>query len=260
MSLPIHRTLDTWIAQRDSLLRDGRRIGFVPTMGALHAGHLSLVERSRRENDVTLVSVFVNPTQFNDPKDFERYPVRLEQDAEFLRKAGADHVLAPTRELMYPDGFAFRVEESEYSRHLEGEHRPGHFTGMLTVVLKLLQLAQARHAYFGEKDYQQLELIRRMARAFFLTTEIVGCPTLRHEDGLAMSSRNELLSAPARAQAPRFAQLMRSSATAAEVAAALAREGFGVDYVADFHGRRLGAVRLDGVRLIDNFDLKEIYS
>src|SRR5262249_29466052 len=161
----------------------------VPTMGALHEGHLSLVKRSRVENDRTLVSIFVNPTQFDDPADFDAYPRTVKRDLALLEAAGVDFVLLPGAGDMYVDGFRYRVSEPEVSTILEGEHRPGHFGGMLTVVLKLLNIAAAERAYFGEKDWQQLSLVRGMADAFFLPTAIVACPTVRESTGLALSSR-----------------------------------------------------------------------
>ncbi|MGZ3689254.1 MAG: pantoate--beta-alanine ligase, partial [Bdellovibrionota bacterium] len=183
-------------------------LGFVPTMGALHEGHLSLCERSREENAGTLVSLFVNPTQFNDPRDLERYPRTLEADLEKLTRAGVDYVLCPSSSELYPDDYRFRVSESEKSVLLCGAHRPGHFDGVLTVVLKLLNLAGADAAYFGEKDFQQLTLIREMTEALFHPTRIVGCPTVREADGLAMSSRNRLLSPEARKLAPALASVL----------------------------------------------------
>ncbi len=222
--------------------KDGT-LGFVPTMGALHDGHLSLVHRSQQENQRTLVSIFINPTQFNDPKDFESYPQTLEADLALLN---VDYVLAPNAQQMYPNGYHYKVTEDEVSKILEGAHRPGHFDGMLTVVLKLLNLAQAQKAYFGEKDFQQLELIKGMQQEFFLPTEIIACPTQRDPDGLAMSSRN--LRLKNRDKAILFPQLLKHPNARQE----LEKAGFEVDYVENWRGRTLGAVKLDNVRLIDN--------
>jgi pantoate--beta-alanine ligase len=234
------------------------RVGCVPTMGALHAGHGSLLERARGECDEVVVTLFVNPTQFNDPKDCATYPQPLEADLALCREAGVAAVFLPRREDLYPDGFRFRVEEHGDSEALEGEFRPGHFTGVLTVVLKLLQLVAPQRAYFGEKDWQQLALVRGMARAFFLPVEIVGCPTVREADGLALSSRNVRLSPAARVRAGALPAALVRSATAEEAAARLRAEGFEVEYVADREGRRLAAVVLDGVRLIDNWPLEAV--
>lgn len=247
--------VSAWRARRACDLRRGVTLGFVPTMGALHEGHLSLVERSRTENDRTLVSVFVNPTQFDDRADFDAYPRMHKRDLALLDAAGADFVLLPRAGEMYADGFRYRVSETELSTILEGEYRPGHFAGMLTVVLKLLNIAAAERAYFGEKDWQQLSLVRGMADAFFLPTTIVPCPTVRESTGLALSSRNARLSAADRERAAMLHRVLTSAATTDDAIDQLADAGFAVDYVDDHDGRRLAAVRLHGVRLIDNVPL-----
>jgi pantoate--beta-alanine ligase len=244
-----------WQASRLTQLRRGLTLGFVPTMGALHEGHLSLVRRSRAENASTLVSIFVNPTQFDDPADLARYPRTIEDDLATLAAAGVDHVLLPRAADLYPDDYRYRVSENRLSTVLEGSHRPGHFGGVLTVVLKLLQLAAAERAYFGEKDWQQLLLIRGMAEAFFLRTAIIGCPTIREPDGLAMSSRNRRLPSTDRVTAGRFFETLSAAPTATIAGRNLRALGFVVDYVEDCDGRRLGAVRLGEVRLIDNVSL-----
>lgn len=241
-----------WMAERRAQVRLGRTLGFVPTMGALHEGHLSLVRRGRAENDLTLVSIFVNPTQFDEAGDLAGYPRTLESDMAALRVEGADFVLLPKESDLYPDGYRYRVTETDRSRVMEGAHRPGHFDGVLTVVLKLLQIASAERAYFGEKDWQQLALVRGMSDAFFLPTSIVACPTVRESDGLALSSRNRRLRPAERARAPRLHQLLASAGTADDAARELRAAGFDVDYVEERDGRRLAAVRLGGVRLIDN--------
>ena len=248
----VYDALSPWRRERDGQRRAGLSLGVVPTMGALHDGHASLVRRSRAENDRTLVTIFVNATQFNDPADLERYPQTLDQDLAMLRHEGADAVLVPKYEDLYPDGYRYRVIESERSKTLEGALRPGHFDGVLTVVLRLLQIASAERAYFGEKDWQQLSLVRGMAKAFFLPTEIVGCPTVRADDGLALSSRNRLLSQADRRIAATFNRALIAASTPEDAALALRAAGFVVDYIVDEDGRRLGAVRLGGVRLIDN--------
>jgi pantoate--beta-alanine ligase len=248
--------LSEWRGERRAQRRAGITLGFVPTMGALHEGHLSLVRRSRAENDRTLVSIFVNPPQFDDPADFAKYPRSIDDDLAMLRLAGADDVLLPTQEDLYRDGYRYRVIEVDFSKTLEGAHRPGHFDAVLTVVLKLLQLADAERAYFGEKDWQQLQLVRGMAEAFFLPTAIVPCATVREDDGLALSSRNRRLNAADRAKAPALHRALVDAATADEAARSLRASGFAVDYVEDRAQRRLGAIRLGGVRLIDNVPLK----
>ncbi|MGC9453070.1 MAG: pantoate--beta-alanine ligase [Oceanipulchritudo sp.] len=238
-------------------LREWRRgitgtAGFVPTMGALHAGHRALIDRCVAENDHTLVSIFVNPTQFNDPKDCTTYPQPKEADLKLCEQSGAGAVFLPQYHALYPDGYTYRVQEIEKSTVLEGEMRPGHFDGVLTVVMKLLILANATRAYFGEKDWQQLQLVKGMARAFFLDTEIVAFPTVREEDGLALSSRNARLSESARILAPEFHRVLSTAVDCAMARAELESLGFDVEYVDERDGRRLGAVQLEGVRLIDN--------
>ena len=230
--------------------------GFVPTMGALHEAHLSLVRRAKAENARAWASIFVNPSQFNDPGDLARYPRTVEKDLELLRGAGCDLAFLPRADEIYGDDYRYRVTERKLSLELEGASRPGHFDGVLTVVLKLLMLTRPERAYFGEKDFQQLELVEGLVRAFFVDTEIVRCPTVREADGLAMSSRNRLLSPADRARAPALHRVLAQSVAqrwpAEDARAALGRVGFEVDYVADRDGRRLAAVRLGPVRLIDN--------
>jgi pantoate--beta-alanine ligase len=245
-------TVAEWTSRRQAL---SGSIGFVPTMGALHCGHASLVERCRAENEVAVASIFVNPAQFNDPADLERYPRTLERDLALLESLGTDEVLAPPASDLYPQGSRFRIEEEPLTRPMEGVCRPGFFQGVMLVVLKLLNLVRAGRAYFGEKDYQQLQVVRDLAREFFVGTEIVGCPTVREASGLAASSRNELLSPAAREKAAALFRVL-SGAPATEAARAqLETAGFTVDYVEEHWGRRFAAVRLEGVRLIDNVPL-----
>jgi pantoate--beta-alanine ligase len=229
--------------------------GFVPTMGALHAGHLALVHRSLAENPWTALSIFVNPTQFDRPDDLAQYPRRLRDDLARLETAGVDAVLLPVPEALYPDGYRYRVTESDLSRRLCGSHRPGHFDGVLTVVMKLLNLVRPAQAYFGEKDYQQLQLVRGMVDAFFMETRIVGCPTVREADGLALSSRNLRLDRDQRRIAPELHRVLRDARDPAAARRELEQAGFAVDYVEEFDGRRLAAARLGDVRLIDNIPL-----
>jgi pantoate--beta-alanine ligase len=249
-------SLSAWRTERAAQTRAGASLGFVPTMGALHEGHLSLVRRSRAENDRTLVSIFVNPAQFDEASDLAKYPRTLDEDLRLLDAAGTDVVLVPTEQQLYPDGYRYRVSETERSKQLEGAHRPGHFDGVLTVVLKLLQIASAERAYFGEKDWQQLELVRGMADAFLLSTAIVGCPTVREPDGLALSSRNRRLDRADRVRAADLFRILSSAPTADAAARDLQAAGFAIDYVADSDARRLAAVRIGGVRLIDNVPLE----
>ena len=171
----------------------GKSIGLVPTMGALHEGHASLVERSIKENEVTIVSVFVNPTQFNDKGDLERYPRTLEADCQLLEKLGADCVFAPTVEEVYPEPDTRQFDFTPLDKVMEGIYRPGHFNGVAQIVSKLFIYVEPDRAYFGEKDFQQLAIIREMVRQTNFDLEIVGCPIVREQDGLALSSRNALL-------------------------------------------------------------------
>lgn len=247
-------TLGEWRALRVSPAWAASSVGLVPTMGALHAGHVALLERARAENDRVVLTIFVNPTQFDDPNDLAKYPRTLEADIA-LAAPHTDAVLVPTAAELYPDGYRYRVTETELSRRREGAHRPGHFDGVLTVVLKLFNVVQPTRAYFGEKDWQQLQLVRGMAAALLLPVEIVACPTVRDADGLALSSRNRRLSPQGRVQAAGFPRALRTAGDATTVAEKLKTHGFEVDYVEDHDDVRLGAVRIDGVRLIDNVRL-----
>jgi pantoate--beta-alanine ligase len=249
-------TIDSWITYCEDLKAFGLTIGFVPTMGALHEGHLELIRRARIENDWVVVSVFLNPTQFNNAADFEAYPRTLKKDRAMATEAGADVIFAPQKEFLYPDDYKYRVCESDFATIFEGEHRPGHFDGVLTIVLKLFNLVQPDRAYFGEKDYQQLKLVEGMAKAFFLKVKIVPVATVREADGLAMSSRNVLLTAEGRKRAPIFHRSLTTNSTAEAVRNALNSEGIKVEYVEDFKDRRLGAVVIDNVRLIDNVPIE----
>jgi pantoate--beta-alanine ligase len=251
--MKIFKDFSEWRKHRDTL---NETLGFVPTMGALHDGHLELVRRSRAENKLTAVSIYVNPTQFNDPKDFEKYPNTFEADQTKLREAGADFLIYPTYEQMYADGFRYFVDESSFSLDLCGKSRPGHFKGVLTVVMKLLNGVRPDHAYFGEKDYQQFKLIEGMAEAFFLKAKIVGCPTVREKDGLAMSSRNLRLTHEQREIAPVLYREISAAKKSGEdlmaVGARLAKAGFKVDYLERKGDRLFVAAFLGDVRLIDN--------
>jgi pantoate--beta-alanine ligase len=263
----------------------GQRVGLVPTMGALHAGHVALVEDARRRADVVAVSIFVNPTQFGPNEDYARYPRTLEADTEKCGRAGASIVFAPAADAMYPPGDETRVRVGATAGPLCGEHRPGHFEGVATVVMKLFALTGPCVAVFGRKDYQQLAVIRRFARDLFLPVEVVGMATVREPDGLAMSSRNAYLSAEQRAAAlaiPRGLSRAHAAFAAGErragaltglVRAEVERVASSIDYVdaADADsiavvpaGERVGerallalAIRLGGARLIDNLVLGE---
>jgi len=203
---PIMRTLKRK-GEIESLLENYRNneksIGFVPTMGALHRGHLSLIRKAKEENDICVCSIYVNPTQFNNPNDLEKYPRQLEEDIKLLENVNCDILFAPDNEEMYPeneDEMSFNFGELE--NVMEGKYRPGHFMGVGTIVKKLLDIVKPNRAYFGKKDYQQLLIIRSVCEQYNIDTEIVGCEIIREEDGLAMSSRNKRLSPKQREEAP----------------------------------------------------------
>lgn len=248
------KDMQEWIAIRRDLKKAGQTIGFVPTMGALHAGHASLLERSRTENDICVLSIYVNPTQFDNKEDLAKYPSTLDADFAIAEKAGIDYVIAPTYPQMYTDDYRYKVSENSLSTRLCGAHRPGHFDGVLTVVMKLFNLVQADRAYFGEKDYQQLQLVKGMAEAFFMDLQVVPCPTVREADGLAMSSRNVRLTPEERAVAPKLYEALIESKSAQEAIQRLILDGFAVDYVEDIGTRRYAAAKLGAVRLIDNVE------
>ncbi len=230
-------------------------VGVVPTMGALHTGHASLIEQSARENSTTIVTLFVNPTQFNNPEDLKKYPRTWEADLSLAKKAGAQVVFSPSFEEIYPDQYLYKISENEFSKILCGAHRPGHFDGVLTIVMKLLQIANADRSYFGEKDYQQLKLIEGMATAFFIKTEITACKTLRESDGLAMSSRNVRLTPAGREKAPILFKALSQAPSAAEARKQIENVGVEVEYLEDHFNRRFVAAFIDGVRLIDNVQI-----
>jgi pantoate--beta-alanine ligase len=203
----------------DATRRTGATVGLVPTMGALHAGHVSLIARAAAECDVVVVSVFVNPLQFGPAEDLTAYPRRLEADTATAGGAGAAVVFAPGEAEMYPEGFATTVHVGGITDTLEGAARPGHFDGVSTVVTKLFALTGPSRAYFGEKDFQQLQLVRVLARDLGLPVEVVGCPTVREPDGLALSSRNAYLASKERAAAPTLWRALQAGVAAVEAGA-----------------------------------------
>jgi pantoate--beta-alanine ligase len=255
----------------------GERIALVPTMGALHAGHIALVSAARERADRVIATIFVNPLQFNDPGDLDRYPRTLDSDRAKLEAEGCDLLWLPTAEQLYPEGISTTVHVTGVSQRWEGEHRPGHFDGVATIVAKLFGATRPDLAIFGEKDFQQLAVIRRIQADLNIGVEIVGLPTVRDADGLALSSRNALLSAGERARAVALPQALGAAAAAilggTPVAAALdaaratlARSGFApIDYVALIDSatlkplaepaqdmRLIAAATLGNTRLIDN--------
>jgi len=241
---------------RAALRRAPRPVGFVPTMGAFHAGHVSLFDAARRESSTVVASLFVNPAQFGDPADLEKYPRDEARDAAMAAEAGVDILFAPTAVEMYPEGFETWISLDTLGAYLEGAFRPGHFRGVATVCLKLFNVVQPDAVYFGQKDAQQVEVIRRMLRDLDVPIRLSVQPTLRDPDGLAMSSRNVRLSPSARAQA---LALPRALATRDPVRARAMLDGLDVEYVevAPFEPPVLAAaVRVGGVRLIDNVPLE----
>jgi len=232
-----------------------KTLGFVPTMGNLHDGHASLLKQSAAENQLTVLSIFVNPTQFDQAKDLEYYPKTLEQDLALAEKLNIDFVFVPTYTELYPDNYNYKISESILSKQFCGQHRPGHFDGMLTVVLKLLLIFRPNRAYFGEKDLQQLNLVQGMTKSFFVETDIIACPTIRDTNGLALSSRNHQLDPDEYELATQFATLLRTKLSDKDIHDSLEWLGFSVDYIQTQGDRRFGAVRIGKVRLIDNVQL-----
>jgi pantoate--beta-alanine ligase len=272
--LAVHSGPDQLRAVTRALRSTGRLITLVPTMGALHAGHIELIRRARRiPNSVTVVSIFVNPLQFGPNEDLDRYPRTFDADLEACRAEGVELVLAPSLSDMYEPGADLRVHSGRLGEQLEGAVRPGHFDGVLTVVLKLLHIVVPDMAFFGEKDYQQLVLIRRMVRELNLDVRIVGVPIIRDPDGLALSSRNRYLTPEQRETALALPSALVAGVRAGHAGAAAvldagravldAEPGVSVDYLElrdrDLgpapvlgEGRLLAAVRIGATRLIDN--------
>lgn len=264
------------------MLGQDHSIGFVPTMGFLHHGHASLIQQARAQHQTVVLSIFVNPTQFGPNEDFEKYPRNLEADIRIAEEAGADIIFAPSVREMYPEGFATHIEVQGAALPLEGEKRPGHFNGVATVVLKLLNIVGAEAAYFGEKDFQQVAVIRQLLRDFNHPTRIVSCPTVREPNGLAMSSRNSYFSPEQKQRADvlyralmasraayqqgerRSEAILQAGRVVLEGEEALNLEYFTlvdaatlqhVEVLGDSDHRLLVAARLFNVRLIDNMGL-----
>jgi pantoate--beta-alanine ligase len=236
-----------------------RTIGLVPTMGALHEGHLALLRAARGANETVVMSLFVNPTQFGDDGDLARYPRDQDRDLALTRECGVDLVFAPSVDEMYPPGFQTWVDVTELGSILEGRFRPGHFRGVATVVLKLLSIVRPTRVYFGQKDAQQVEVIRRMIRDLALDVELSVVPTVRDVDGLALSSRNALLSPEERAAALGLPRALGTHDRDEALKALRSSNGVEIDYVevADFDPPALvGAVRVGSTRLIDNVVLE----
>lgn len=252
--LKIFESISDFIQYRDQNLIS-KKVGFVPTMGALHQGHASLLQRSSKENEVSVLSIYVNPTQFNNPDDLKKYPRTWEADLKVAQQNGIQIVIAPKYEEMYADNYRYKISENDFSKILCGAHRPGHFDGVLTVVMKFLNIVNPQKAYFGEKDYQQLQLIKDMTHAFFMKIKIVPCPTLREKDGLAMSSRNVRLTEEGRQKAPAIYQALKDSKSVNEAREKLQKQNIEIEYLEEHFGRRFIAAFIDQVRLIDNVQI-----
>ena len=231
----------------------GEKIGLVPTMGALHEGHASLVRRCVAENDVTVVSVFLNPTQFNDKKDLEKYPRTLDADCALLESVGADFVFAPSVEEMYPEPDSRKFSYPPVDTVMEGAFRPGHFNGVCQIVSKLFDAVKPHRAYFGEKDFQQLAIIREMVRQMKFDLEIVGCPIVREEDGLALSSRNARLSSDERENALNISRTLFKSRTFAATHSVSETQKMVEDAIAAAPG-----LRLEYFEIVDGNTLQKI--
>jgi pantoate--beta-alanine ligase len=250
--MQIFHNLNEWIRFRNTLSPD-LSLGFAPTMGNLHTGHASLFLASSKENHYTASSLFVNPTQFNNPDDYTHYPRTLDADLELMTQNGVDFCILPNEDEIYADGYTYQVQENQLGQLMEGKHRPGHFNGVLTIVMKLFNLVKPNRAYFGEKDYQQLLLIQGMVRALFMNIEIKSCPTVREKSGLACSSRNNRLTLNQREIADKFAKIFHQNKSSAMITKELEALGITVEYIEEFQGRRFAAVKIGDIRLIDNY-------
>lgn len=248
--MQILKTPQDYLNWRKSL--GDKSVGFVPTMGALHQGHQTLLTQARKENQIVVLSIFVNPTQFNNQNDLTNYPKTWDSDLKMAELEKVDAIFLPQYADMYPDHYRYKITESEFSNQLCGAHRPGHFDGVLSVVMKLFQIVKPNRAYFGEKDFQQLTLIQGMVSAFFMDLQIIPVPTVREASGLAMSSRNMRLSPEQKELAPLIYKAITTLTSVAEVISVLESKNFKVDYVEDIGGRRYVAAFLGDVRLIDN--------
>ena len=251
--MKVIHTIKDLQAELSVLKAQGKKVGLVPTMGALHAGHASLVKRSVNENEVTVVSVFVNPTQFNDKNDLVKYHRTLDADCKLLEACGATYAFAPSVEEMYPEPDTRQFSYAPLDTVMEGAFRPGHFNGVCQIVSKLFEAVKPHRAYFGEKDFQQLAIIREMVRQMQFDLEIVGCPIVREEDGLALSSRNARLSAEERENALKISQTLFKSRTFA----ATHTVGETLKFVEDAIAAVLG-LRLEYFEIVDGNTLQKV--
>lgn len=251
--MKVIHTIKDLQAELSVLKAQGKKVGLVPTMGALHAGHASLVKRSVNENEVTVVSVFVNPTQFNDKNDLVKYPRTLDADCKLLEACGATYAFAPSVEEMYPEPDTRQFSYAPLDTVMEGAFRPGHFNGVCQIVSKLFEAVKPHRAYFGEKDFQQLAIIREMVRQMQFDLEIVGCPIVREEDGLALSSRNARLSAEERENALKISRTLFKSRTFAATHTVSETLKFVEDAIAAVPG-----LRLEYFEIVDGNTLQKV--
>ena len=247
------QTIQELRTELDSLRKEGKTIGLVPTMGALHAGHASLVKRAGAENDVVVVSDFVNPTQFNDKNDLVKYPRTLDADCKLLEACGASFVFAPSVEEIYPEPDTRQFSYAPLDTVMEGKYRPGHFNGVCQIVSKLFLIVEPTRAYFGEKDFQQLAIIREMVRKYPFNLEIVGCPIVREADGLALSSRNARLSAAQRIQALQISKTLFASVEYAKTHTLAETKTFVETKIAESDG-----LRLEYFEIVDGTSLQTV--
>ena len=251
--MKVIHTIKDLQTELSELKAQGKKVGLVPTMGALHAGHASLVKRSVNENDVTVVSVFVNPTQFNDKNDLVKYPRTLDADCKLLESCGATFVFAPSVEEIYPEPDTRQFSYAPLDTVMEGAFRPGHFNGVCQIVSKLFDIVKPHCAYFGEKDFQQLAIIREMVRQMKFDLKIVGCPIVREEDGLALSSRNARLSAEERENALNISQTLFKSRTFATTHSVSETQKMVEDAIAAAPG-----LRLEYFEIVDGNTLQKV--
>lgn len=247
------QTISELRAELDAFRKEGKTIGLVPTMGALHAGHASLVNRAVAENDVVVVSDFVNPTQFNDQNDLLKYPRTLEADCALLEKCGATLVFAPSVEEVYPEPDTRQFSYAPLDTVMEGKYRPGHFNGVCQIVSKLFLMVEPHRAYFGEKDFQQLAIIREMVRKYPFNIQIVGCPIVREEDGLALSSRNARLTAEQRKEALQISKALFASVDISKSRVLLETKQFVEDCI-----RRAPGLELEYFEIVDGNTLQPV--
>jgi pantoate--beta-alanine ligase len=251
--MKIIQTIDSLKPFLSKERKQGKTVGFVPTMGALHNGHLSLVEQCRKENEICVASIFVNPTQFNDKNDLETYPRTLEKDCEMLKPLGCDYIFAPSEKEMYPEPDTRIFNFGAIAEVMEGRKRPGHFNGVAQIVSKLFDTVAPDNAYFGEKDFQQIAVIRELVRQLGLPVHIVACPIVREADGLAMSSRNMRLTAEQREIAPAIARTLKESCTFVAVKSVKEVEEWVINTL-----NRLPPLRVEYFEIIDGNTLQPV--